>query len=74
MEPKKTVQIYTRVPDVIKSDFKKALKKRGITEAFFLRAAAEALIYLDRSKEDMSLPIRLLTVQERQKRNLASLP
>ena len=74
MEPKKTVQIYTRVPDVIKSDFKRALKRRGLTEAFFLRAAAEAFIILDRSGEDMSLPIRLLTVQERQRRKTASLP
>jgi len=74
MEPKKTVQIYTRVPDTIKNDFKRALKKRGLTEAFFLRAAAEALISMDRSREDMSLPISLLTVQERQRRKTASLP
>ena len=71
MEPKKTVQIYTRVPETIKTDFKRALKRRGLTEALFLRASAEALIHLDHTNEDLSLPIRLLTVQERQRRKKA---
>jgi len=71
VEPKKTFQIYYRVPETIKAEFKRALKRRGLTEALFLRASAEALIHLDHTNEDLSLPIRLLTVQERQRRKKA---
>jgi len=67
-DPKKTTNIYARVPDELKQDFKRALARLEFSEAFFMRAAAEALIKLTDSGEDLALPIRLMTVQEKQKR------
>lgn len=63
-----TVNIYARVPVELKKDFKRALQTLGFSEAFFVRATAEAVIALTRGSDDLALPIRLLTVQERDRR------
>ena len=67
-EPKKTTTIYSRVPEEFKMEFKKSLNKLGFTEAFFLRAAAEALNHHVQHGEDLALPIRLLTVDNKRSR------
>lgn len=65
MQPKKNSIIYGRVPESLKSDFKRSLAAIGITEAFFVRASAEALVVLVKEKKELSLPIRLLDVESK---------
>lgn len=66
--PKKTTTIYARVPDDLKAQFRDALARLGFTEAFYVRAVAEALIAHVAAGDDLSLPIRLLTVDQRRER------
>ena len=68
MEPKKTQNVHARIPDPLKEDFKHAVKQLGFSEAFFVRAAVEAVIELTKSGEDLALPIRLVTVQKRRRK------
>lgn len=63
--PKKTTNISARVPDNLKESFRESLAHVGFTEAFFVRACAEALIHHKMSGEDLVLPVRLQTVQRR---------
>lgn len=67
-EPKKTATIYSRVPETLKTEFKQALEAVGLAEAFFLRKAAEALVHHVRAGDDLALPIRLLTVEQKLKK------
>lgn len=65
MIPKKHKNISVRVTEEHRLAFVAALKKRGLTEAFFLRAVTEALIGQVAAGEDLVLPIQLMSVQRR---------
>lgn len=67
MIPKKHKNISVRVIEEHRTAFVAALKARGLTEAFFLRAVTQALIDHVAANEDLVLPLALQTVQRRER-------
>ena len=68
MEPKKTSQIYAMVPDELKKELREAVSTIGMTESSFLRACSESLILVVKNRKTLTLPIRLLTLEEQDRR------
>ena len=69
MEPKKTSNINAVVPDELKKELREAVSLMGMTESSFLRGAAEALIFVVKNRGTLTLPIRLMTVAEQNRRD-----
>ena len=68
MSTKKTKVIYARVPEEFADQFHATVGKIGFTGSAFIRNIAEAAITQIDAGDDLALPVRLLTVDEKRKR------
>ena len=66
-EPKKTKLIQTRVTEEERKAFTEALEAIEIAEPDFLRAAIKALVVTLEQKQNLALPIRFVTVEQKRK-------